>query len=68
MKIATKVQRIIEKREDLLKQLMVLQEECTHPNVHKKGGSNTGNYDPSADAYWWTFNCPDCIKYWREDQ
>ena len=47
---------------------MVLQEECTHPNVHKKGGSNTGNYDPSADAYWWTFNCPDCIKYWREDQ
>lgn len=49
-------------------QLDELQSECTHPDVTKKYGGNTGNYDPSADRYWIDWRCPDCDKFWRTDQ
>lgn len=49
------------------KKIRRLQEQCTHPNVVKKYGSNTGNYDPSQDCYWTDFTCPDCDKRWSED-
>lgn len=45
-----------------------LQAVCTHPSVTKKACSNTGNYDPSADSYWYECKCPDCGKQWNEDQ
>jgi hypothetical protein len=48
--------------------LRELQSECDHTFVKKVARSNTGNYDPSADAYWYEFTCPDCGKYWHEDQ
>ena len=41
---------------------------CKHPNLEKTHKSNTGNYDPSADSYWIEFKCPDCNKFWMEDQ
>lgn len=45
-----------------------LQALCRHPNAEKIARSNTGNYDPSADAYWYDCRCPDCGKFWMEDQ
>lgn len=48
--------------------LKMLQRECEHPNVEKKYGSDTGNYDPSADSYWIDWRCPDCSKFWTTDQ
>ena len=48
--------------------LNALQVECAHPAVIKKYCANTGNYDPSADAYWIDGDCPDCWKHWITDQ
>jgi hypothetical protein len=48
--------------------LTEFQNGCPHINVVKTACSNTGNYDPSDDSYWYTFKCPDCDKFWREDQ
>ena len=45
-----------------------LQEICIHPNVDEKYKGNSGNYDPSADSYWIEYRCPDCDKFWIEDQ
>lgn len=47
-----------------------IQEQCSHPEpcLTKVAGSNTGNYDPSADSYWYDFKCSLCGKSWREDQ
>jgi hypothetical protein len=59
----------IEKNIDKCTQkLYDLQDECPHTNVDKKYKANTGNYDPSADSYWIELSCPDCGKWWMEDQ
>lgn len=47
--------------------MMQLQALCQHPDAEKKHGSNTGNYDPSADSYWTDYNCPDCSKRWSRE-
>ncbi len=52
----------------LHEQLSELQVLCTHPDVTKKYGGSTGNYDPSCDAYWIDWACPDCGKKWTTDQ
>lgn len=46
-----------------------IQDKCNHPKeaTTKKHGSNTGNYDPSADCYWTDFHCKLCDKQWTED-
>lgn len=49
-------------------ELLSLREICLHPNPNVKYGSNTGNYDPSADSHWKDFKCEDCGKFWREEQ
>lgn len=46
----------------------LLQSTCLHPNADKKYCANTGNYDPTADSYWIEYRCPDCGKFWQEDQ
>lgn len=48
--------------------LRKLQEYCKHPDVVKVNKANTGNYDPAADIYWRDCKCPDCGKFWMEDQ
>lgn len=48
-------------------QIAELQDACAHPNMSKIHKSSTGGYDPSSDAYWTEFNCPDCGKMWSED-
>lgn len=45
-----------------------IQDSCSHVNIIKEYKSNTGNYDPSNDNYWANLKCPDCGKFWREDQ
>jgi len=45
-----------------------LKELCSHVNVSKLRAGSSGNYDRSADAYWIEFRCPDCGKFWMEDQ
>ena len=47
--------------------IYLLQQSCEHPNKSSKYGSNTGNYDPSADCYWIDHVCTDCGKRWHED-
>lgn len=41
---------------------------CAHPRAVKVARSNVGNYDPSADRYWYACECPDCGRRWSEDQ
>ena len=50
------------------KDLTELRAECPHVNHSKTPHSNSGNYDPSADAYWYACECFDCGKRWHEDQ
>lgn len=61
--------RIDREMKKLKLQLHYLQNKvCKHPIASKIPRSNTGNYDPSADMYWYEFKCPDCGLYWTEDQ
>ena len=48
--------------------LVELQAACPHTNAVHVNKANTGNYDPSADAYWTDHACPDCGKRWTTDQ
>jgi hypothetical protein len=61
----TTIQKNISK---LTNQLLDLQNLCKHPNVEKKFCGSSGNYDPSLDAYWINWYCPDCGKHWTTDQ
>lgn len=56
------------KIEKLHEQLRELKTVCEHPDVTKKYGGSTGNYDPSCDAYWIDWACSDCGKKWTTDQ
>lgn len=65
--------RYIRKRRSELEELIAenqkkldeLRARCLHPTKTTTAGSNTGNYDPSADSYWYDHDCPDCGKRWR---
>lgn len=63
------IARLMKKREQLWEDIRSLQDSCEHPiaMVTKKHGSNTGNYDPSADCYWTDFYCDKCGRGWRQD-
>lgn len=54
--------------EKYVSELDELRESCSHPHATRIVKSNSGNYDPSADAYWYDCKCPDCGKRWQEDQ
>jgi hypothetical protein len=62
------LESLYRKIDRLEKEVSNLQESCTHPNVKKTWGGNTGNYDPSADKTWILHECPDCDKVWKEFQ
>ena len=68
MKISTRYEKLFKKEAEIEDKIRALQEECNHPNVEKEYRGSTGNYDPSCDAYWIEFKCPDCRKQWSEDQ
>jgi hypothetical protein len=48
--------------------LRELEQACPHTNVSRKAKADTGNWCPSDDTYWYEFKCPDCGKFWIEDQ
>jgi hypothetical protein len=64
----TKAQKLLEQIAELQTQLYLHQKKCKHLNVVKKAGSNTGNWCPQDDSYWYDCFCPTCLKKWREDQ
>src|SRR6516165_11138876 len=41
---------------------------CNHPELVGEYKANTGNWDRSDDSYWVEYKCPNCDKYWTEDQ
>jgi hypothetical protein len=53
---------------DTYVELRELQKGCKHKHVVKTARSDTGNWCPSDDSYWYTFECPECGKYWTEEQ
>lgn len=63
------VQQLREEIAERQAKISEIQEQCSHPEaaVTKKHGSNTGNYDPSADCYWTDFHCSLCDKRWQLD-
>lgn len=44
------------------------QENCPHTYLKIKARSDTGNYDPSQDSYWYEIECKCCGSRWNEDQ
>lgn len=63
-----KAQKILDQITELYKELRVHQDKCGHPHLEKVADSNTGNYDPYNDRYWYNCFCPTCKKRWIEDQ
>lgn len=45
-----------------------LQTECSHDGAIRTSRADTGNYSKSDDLYWYEFRCPDCDKFWSENQ
>jgi len=66
--IRWKVAQIKQDIKKLYEAEALIQAQCRHPNLKKVAKSNTGNYDPHANCYWYEFKCPDCKKQWEEDQ
>jgi len=64
------VHDIQEEIAELQRRLKRIQDECSHPKdcTIKKGASNTGNYCPQDDSYWYDCYCELCNKRWTEDQ
>jgi len=64
------VEEIKAKIKELEDQLEEIQDRCSHPAqaILAKNGSNTGNYDPSADSWWTDHHCRLCDKKWRTEQ
>jgi hypothetical protein len=49
--------------------ITAFQQECPHPDIHKKPGANTGGYDgPRFDEYWVDHTCKRCGKWWRAEK
>jgi len=66
--IKNSVEELLKSVKDLNLLVIEFQVVCTHPNASKEARSNTGNWDPSADSYWYQCKCPDCQKAWTEEQ
>lgn len=50
--------------EILRTQVKFIRDNCKHPEVLYKYGSNTGNYDPHADCYWVEVTCTHCGQHY----
>lgn len=64
--IKKKIEKLQLKIKTIESEIHTIQLECQHPNVAKKHGSSTGNWDRGDDCYWIDYNCPDCQKRWTE--
>ena len=65
------LQQMIDKvSEPYVKEINDLKAACKHPPeyVTKEPKSNTGNYDPHQDEYWYRCSCDCCGEIWTEPQ
>lgn len=55
---------------DIQQRINSIQLACSHPAEAstRVGHSNTGNYDPTCDEYWWDYHCALCDKQWSTPQ
>jgi hypothetical protein len=63
-----KLKRLAELAVPLQRERDRLQAACKHQKHVKVAHANTGNYDPSADYYWYRIECLSCGKRWEEEQ
>ena len=63
-----KAHRLVDEIQQLQKELRRHQNKCKHKSAKKVAQSNTGNYDPSADRYWYDCKCPTCLRFYTEPQ
>ena len=68
MKIKRRFDTIEKHQKHWHEELVNLQDNCPHTDVVKTGHSDTGNWSKSDDSYWYEFRCPDCGRFWTEDQ
>lgn len=66
--VKAEIARLRETARRALDKIGALQKSCPHPGVSRTPKSDVGNYDPSADSYWYVCECPECGKCWAEDQ
>jgi hypothetical protein len=66
--IKERYDQLIKRLNRVQNELLELKEECHHPNVIKKHGSNTGHLCRTDDEYWTDYKCPDCGKFWSTPQ
>jgi transposase-like protein len=62
--IKSKIDSLLKRISKLEDAIILIREDCTHPNTLLKYGSNVGNYDPHSDSYWVDYRCEDCGKTW----
>lgn len=62
------VKRLIANVEKAQAELYAYRDQCKHVNAVRVPHSDTGNYDPSDDSYWYECECPRCGKVWDEPQ
>lgn len=66
--IRSAIENLDEAEEQIGEIRVRIQDLCEHPDASKEYKANSGNYDPSADSYWIEYKCPDCGRFWMEDQ
>lgn len=66
--VRRRLESISRRREAAASDLRLLQGSCSHPTPTYEDKGSTGNYDPSADAHWTDWRCPDCGLFWTTGQ
>jgi hypothetical protein len=66
--IIGKVAELKQQIKELESKIASIQKECSHPKeaLDEKSGSDSGNYDPSADISWVKYHCHLCDKKWTD--
>ena len=67
-RIRNRHNRIIQMSRFWSVELSELQQDCQHFDVTRIARSDTGNFDPRQDCYWYDCKCNDCGKRWQEKQ
>jgi len=63
--IKKRMQRLQAKKQKIHEEIVAVQTAYPHADLKSTWGSDTGNWDPSADSYWKDYHCQDCDKRWR---
>ena len=66
--MAPEMAKLLVQRDEINTRIKQFQKDCDHVGASKTPRGNTGNYDPSADGYWYECCCGRCGLRWTEDQ